>query len=199
MKTIVQFGPRDHGRAVTSEDLNGAHYQEGFRYEVIEGRLYVSPLPNVPHDVLVEWLQDCLKAYSRSNPTVINYVSSHPRVFVPGNEEITAPEPDLAAYADFPTYGNVAATHWSDLQPLWVAEVVSEDDPDKDLVRNVELFRQAPSIREYWILDPVTISGHLRMLVYRRRGLRWQKAIVINEGETYEARFPPGFSLILNP
>jgi Uma2 family endonuclease len=39
-----------------------------------------------------------------------------------------------------------------------VGEVVWEDDPDKDLVRNVELYLQVPSIREYWVLDPLPDS-----------------------------------------
>ena len=36
---------------------------------------------------------------------------------------------------------------------MLVAEVLSGEDPDKDLVRNVELYFQVPSIKEYWLFD----------------------------------------------
>jgi Uma2 family endonuclease len=199
MKTLLKLGPGDKGRSLSWEEFRSAHYQEGFRYELIEGKLYVSPHPNVPHDILVEWLKDLLKAYARSHPTLINYVSGHPRVFVLENEEITAPEPDLAAYPDYPSYANSASIRWSDLNPVLVAEVVSQDDPEKDLVRNVELYRQVASIREYWILDPRSDAGQLQLIVYRRGGQSWQKPMIVDEGETYTARCLPGFSLILDP
>ena len=58
------FGPADHGRAVTDAELAGARWVEGYHYEVIDGRLYVSPLPELPHDDLVEWLADLLRAHA---------------------------------------------------------------------------------------------------------------------------------------
>src|SRR5438105_339381 len=109
MKTLLKLGPGDKGRTLSWEEFCSAHWQEGFRYELIGGKLYVSPSPNVPHEFLVEWLSDLLKAYSRANPSVINHVSSHPRLFVPDNEDVTAPEPDLAAYSGYPTYANSAS------------------------------------------------------------------------------------------
>jgi len=199
MKTLLKLGPADQGRSLSWEEFRSAHWQEGFRYELIKGKLYVSPYPNVPHNLLLEWISDRLKAYARSNPSVINYVSTQPRVFVPDPEDVTAPQPDLAAYADVPTYANANSIQWSDLNPVLVVEVVSQDDPDKDLVRNVELYRQVASIREYWILDPRSDAGQLQLIVYRRRGQNWQKPIVVDEGEIYSARCLPGFSLILDP
>ena len=52
MSTIVRFGPLDHGRRVSGEELAGARWQEGYTYEVIDGRLYVSPVPNLPQEQL---------------------------------------------------------------------------------------------------------------------------------------------------
>ena len=71
-------------------------------YELIDGRLYVSPLPNLPHDDLLEWIQRGASHLLRGRPEVIDRISTHGRVFVPGRPPSTCPEPDLAAYHDYP-------------------------------------------------------------------------------------------------
>src|SRR5438128_23814 len=133
MTTILKLGPADHGRELSREEFETAHYQEGFRYELIGGKLYVSPLPNLPHDCLLTWLEDQLKAYARQQPALVNYLSTHPRVFVPGHDELTSPEPDLAAFQDFPFHIPIPQRDWRSISPFLVVEIVSEDDPDKDL------------------------------------------------------------------
>lgn len=198
MATLLQLGPADHGRLLSWEEFASAYYSEGFRYELIEGRLYVSPEANLPHDCLVEWLDKKLESFAQSQPAIVNYVSTHPRVFVPGEEETTAPEPDLAAYQDFPYHIPIQQRNWRQVNPLLVVEVVSVDDPDKDLVRNVALYEQVPSIREYWIVDPRTDARFPDLLVYRRRGQRWQRPNRIAGGGIYTTKLLPGFSLVLD-
>ena len=61
------------------------------------------------------------------------------------------------------------------------------------------LFLQVPSIKEYWILDPRDDPDRPTMLVYRRRGLRWQNVIEVAFGESYRTRLLPGFELLLDP
>jgi Uma2 family endonuclease len=88
---------------------------------------------------------------------------------------------------------------WRDVSPLLVAEVVSPDNAEKDLVRNVELYLAVPSIKEYWILDPRDDPDRPTLRVYRRRGARWQKPIDLAFGDTYTTRLLPGFTLTVNP
>jgi Uma2 family endonuclease len=88
---------------------------------------------------------------------------------------------------------------WQDVSPVLVAEVLSEDTADKDLVRNLGLYLQVPSIREYWILDPRASPDHPALTVYRRRGRRWQRPINVPAGGTYSTRLLPDFSLLLDP
>ncbi len=156
MKTILKLGPRDQGRALPLEDFEAARYRRGFQYELIEGRLYATPVPSLPHDCLAEWVANEVRAYARLHRGVIEYITTRARVFLPGKPNVTAPEPDLAVYDAFPSHVPVRQRDWRTVSPVLVIEVVSEDDPDKDLVRNVELYRQVPSIREYWIIDPWT-------------------------------------------
>lgn len=53
MSTVqLKFGPADHNRPLTLDDFESAEYERGFKYEIIDGRLYVSPLPNPPENIL---------------------------------------------------------------------------------------------------------------------------------------------------
>jgi Uma2 family endonuclease len=199
MATVLVLTPADHGRPISREDFEASRGQGGYGYELIDGKVYVSPLPNLPHDSILEWLLDALKAYSRAHPEILNYVSPKARVYVPGRVEATSPEPDLAAYRDFPRHLPIRERSWEHVSPLLVAEIVSEDDPGKDLERNVEIYVQVPSIREYWILDPRADADHPTLTVYRRRGRRWQNPIAVEPGETYATKLLPGLELLLDP
>jgi Uma2 family endonuclease len=189
----------DHGKRLSLEEFESADAQEGFRYEIIHGRLEVSPIPDLPHERLLKWLGKILDAYTEGHPEVINQVFGPARVFVPDIEEgVTAPEPDLACYHDFPLHLPEEAVHWQDVSPLVVVEVISPDNADKDLTRNVPLYLRVPSIREYWIVDPRESYGCPTLTVYRRRGSRWQNPIRVRAGGTYTTRLLPGFSLDLD-
>jgi Uma2 family endonuclease len=199
MATAIVFGPADHGRLVTREEFGEAQFREGFRYEVIDGRLYVAAMPNPPHGVLQEWLHEALILYKRAHPEVINFVASAVGVPVAARERLTVPAPDLAAFHDFPRQEDWENTRWDDVSPVLVIEVVSENDPGKDLTRNVELYLEVPSIREYWVIDPRPNPREPTLTVYRRRGARWQRPIVVPFGETYTTRLLPGFELVIDP
>jgi Uma2 family endonuclease len=199
MATVTKIGPADHGRPMTLEEFLAGSYDEGYKYELIDGKLYVSPEPDLPQGLVERWLFRKLDRYSDEHPEVLNWVYSKTRVFVPGRRRVTCPEPDLAAYHDFPLDADYRDIRWQDVSPVLVVEVLSEGDPGKDLVRNVELYLQVPSIREYWILDSRDDPNHPSLLVYRRRGQRWQRPLNVAPGETYTTRLLPGFELILDP
>ena len=199
MQTLLNLRPGDHGRRLTLEEFTTASAEEGYHYELIRGRLYVSPLPNAPAGELDNWVHERLLEYALTHPEVINAVRAKARVFVPDEPEATAPEPDCAAYHDYPRHLPLRELRWQDVSPVLVVEVLSDDDPDKDLVRNLELYLQVPSIREYWIIDGREDPDHPVMLVYRRRGQRWQNVIRIAAGDTYETRLLPEFRLLLDP
>src|SRR5262249_43456537 len=183
MTTALILGPADHGRPMTLREFESAPAREGYRYEIIDGKGSVSPVPNLPHEILCTWIKNLLDDYAREHPEVINFISTKPRVVIPEREEETSPEPDLATYHDFPLDRPLKELAWEEVSPILVVEVVSEDDPDKDLVRNVELYLEVPSIREYWILDPRRDPDAPSFLVYRRRGQHWQRVIEIAPGE----------------
>src|SRR5262245_37263789 len=95
MKTRLRLTPADKGRPLSLEEFLDSEQEEGARYELIEGRLEVSPLPELTHEELSEWLVEVLRTYARACPSAINKVKAPARVFVPnGDDEVTAPEPD---------------------------------------------------------------------------------------------------------
>jgi Uma2 family endonuclease len=197
MRTQLYLTPRDRGRPLTLEEFEHADSREGFHYELIDGKLEVSPIPNLPHECIRDWLKDNLCDYMLLHPAILQEVKAPARVFVPRRRRTTAPEPDVAAYARFPHHLPIAQRRWQDVSPILVAEILSEGTVEKELVRNLHLYLRVPSIREYWILDPRADADQPTLLVYRRRGRRWQRPITVPGGGTYATRLLPGFTLTL--
>jgi len=194
----TQLTLADHGKRLSLDEFETAAFQEGYKYELIDGRLYVSPAANEPEDWNQAWIYDLLREYSRDHPRVINRVSFGARVFVPDRRPTTCPEPDVAAYHDYPVGAARRYLNWRMVSPVLVVEVLCDSDPHKDLVRNVDLYLQVPSIREYWIIDSRVDPDEPTLIVHRRRGDKW----VTREyqyGQTYTTKLLPGFSLRIDP
>jgi Uma2 family endonuclease len=197
MSTVLKLGPADHGRPMSPDEFLAGDYTEGYHYELIKGKLYVSPLPNFPEDWVERWIMRKLDGYSRAHPEVVNYVTPKARVFLPESAEVSAPEPDVAAYRDVPLE-RPSEIRWEEVSPILVVEVISHDDPDKDLVRNAELYLQVPSIQEYWLFDNREAAERPTLRRHRRRGKRWAVKDFA-AGETYTTKLLPGFELLIDP
>lgn len=197
MKTVLQLGPADHGRPLNEGDFYSADFEPGHKYELIHGRVDVSPLPNLPADIIENWLLDRLKAYARAHPEVINHVTNKARVHAGDREDVSNPEPDIAAYADFP-HDRRFTIRWQDISPILVVEVLDPDNPEKDTVRNVDVYHSVASIREYWIVDIRAGADRPSLIVRRRHGRGWRVKTVAF-GETYETKLLPGFALVVDP
>jgi Uma2 family endonuclease len=193
-----KLGPADHGRPMTLEEFMAGDYIEGYHYELIDGKLYVSPEANLSEYRVDDWINFKLKLYAHYHPEVINFVANKARVFVPGRQRVTAPEPDAAAYRDYPLDLPWDSVRWEDVSPVLVVEVLSPDNPEKDLVRNVDLYLQVPSIKEYWLFDTRDGSEQFRLQVRRRHGRRW-RLLEFGPGETYTTKLLPDFTLIVAP
>lgn len=198
MAIDLKLGPADHGRPMSLDEFLAGDYEEGHQYELIDGELYVTPLPDPSQNVWDSWLFGKMYLYSLDHPQWVNYVTNKARVFVPGRLGITTPEPDLAAYRGFPLDRPLREIHWQRVSPLLVGEIVSEDDPDKDWIRNVELYLLVPSIKEYWVVDPRADPDHPSLIVHRRHGKKW-RVLEVAPGETYTTKLLPGFKLRLDP
>src|SRR5689334_8013703 len=130
MATVLKIGPTHHGHPMTLAEFQASDYEECYQYELIDGKLYVSPQANQPQNRVEEWIGGKLFLYSQQYPAIINYVSSKARVFVPGRRRVTCPEPDRTAYHNFPLHLPFEQVRWQDVSPVLVVEVLSLDDPD---------------------------------------------------------------------
>jgi Uma2 family endonuclease len=194
----TRLGPRDRGLPMTFDEFMRANYEEGYEYELIDGELYVLPTPNLPQNRIENWIGIKLQQYSLQHPEVINYVTNKARVIVSERPRATVPEPDQAAYRNFPLDAPWKKIRWQDVSPILVVEVVSRDDPYKDLVRNVKLYLQVPSIQEYWLIDPRKNPEHPTFRVHRRQRKKW-RILQPAFGEVYTTKLLPGFALIIDP
>jgi Uma2 family endonuclease len=200
VRTQLYLTPKDQGRPLSLEEFQHADSKEGYHYELIDGRLEVSPLPNFPHEYFRKLIERLLDRYAEQYPKVVRRVHAPARVFVPGRRATTAPEPDVAAYRDFPIDLPPSRIHWQDISPILVVEVLSEDNADKDLVHNRRLYLEVPSIQEYWVVDLRKDADRPELLVNRRRGARWQRPVHVSSGQVYTTPLLPAFVLTLaNP
>ncbi len=200
MKTALRLGPADHGTRLGLEELQEAEQEEGYKYELIYGRLYVSPLPRLSTNDIEDWILGLLKGYAHVHPAIINFVTNKARVFTPSSDEVSVPEPDIAAYKDYPSLARRRrrAVEWHMVSPILVVEVISEDDPGKDLVRNPPLYLSVPSIKEYWVVETRPRVYEPSLIVHRRHRGAW-RVVNVPFGGTYTTRLLPGFTLHLDP
>jgi Uma2 family endonuclease len=194
----LKLGPADHGRSISLGEFDEAGFEPGVKYEIIDGRLYVSTEPNPAENALQNWLFINLMLYARHRPDVINYVAVQSRLFIHSRSNPTVPEPDLAVYCDWPRDRPLKQLHWRDLEPILVVEVLVEGDAVKDLERNRELYLDAPSIREYWILDGRENPDEPTLIQNRRHGKRWVERS-FPYGSTFTTKLLPEFSLVIDP
>jgi Uma2 family endonuclease len=194
----LKFGPADHGRPVTADELEDAEYTSGFKYEIINGSLYVSPEATFAENRLENWLRDRLLAYSWTRPDVLNYLASKGRVFLPTRVRATVPEPDLAAYANVPLHLPAREVNWEDISPMLVVEVLVDGDIHKDLTRNPALYLRVPSIQEYWVVNGAVDPDRPSLICHRRSRRKW--VVSVHEyGSLFVPPLLPGFELLIDP
>lgn len=192
---VLHLGPRDEGRVLTHEAFCGAEWEPGYRYELVAGRLAVTPAPNLPNAHVEVWFSDVLKEYARRRPDVLARVMPISRVLTRRLGADTDVQPDVAAYRTFPA--DMRSARWEETSPTLVVEVISEGHESKDLVRNRELYGLVPSIEEYWIVDPLVEPAPSMLVLARGPDGGWLERPVA-PGGTYRTDLLPGLEVDLS-
>lgn len=120
---------------------------DGNKYEVIYGELFVTPAPTEGHENIVARLSDILTHFVRAESLGRVY---HPRAVVRfrGSEA----EPDLFIREE----RLHPASDWDDAPPpLLVVEVLSPTTRHRDLGPKRKFYLEAGAA-EYWVIDPET-------------------------------------------
>ncbi len=195
--TRLKLDALDYGRKLALSEFDEAEFAPGFHYEIIEGKLYVSPAPNRPESVLEMWLRDKLIDYKFRNPKIIGSIATRGRVFVSSEHRATVPEPDIAVYVPA-EYASIRDLRWEDYAPFIVVEVLVGGDAFKDLTRNPKLYLRLKEIREYWVLNGSVSPDEPTLIVHARSGRRWT-VTQYPYGSTYTTKLLPGFELLVDP
>ena len=129
---------------------------DGNKYELIDGELFVTPVPAPAHEEILARLSAILLGYVTEHRLGRVY---HPRSVVRfrGSEV----EPDLLVRQP----GSSANTPWEEMPtPMLVVEVVSPFTRRRDHMHKREFYEKA-GVPEYWIID-----GDAREICVVKRG-----------------------------
>ena len=119
---------------------------DGNRYEIIDGVLYVTPAPRAVHQSAISWLIDPIWPYARAHGLVPMTSPADIRF-----SDRSVVQPDLFV---FPKPAASRLQEWSDITSLVLAiEVLSPRTARRDRIVKRRLY-QAQRIPDYWIVDP---------------------------------------------
>jgi Uma2 family endonuclease len=118
---------------------------DGNKYELVNGELFVTPAPSVDHETILARLSRLLEPYVAEHNLGLVY---HPRaVFRFKDSEV---EPDLMVRQP----AQHKHTAWELVpRPTLIVEVLSDSTRRRDRLQKREFYAVA-EIPEYWIIDP---------------------------------------------
>jgi Uma2 family endonuclease len=181
----LRLGPRSAGLLLTTAEFDRARLQEGWRYELINGVLVVSPTPSRqerdPNETLGHWLR--------------NYQEGHPH----GSAlDATLPEEEIETKEnrrrmDRAIWAGLGRVPEERDAPTIAVEFVSKGkiNQERDYLAKRAEFREI-GVREYWVVDRFRRC----LTAYRFAGEK-DEELHIPEDQTYETPLLPGFVLPL--
>ena len=120
---------------------------DGYRYEIICGELYMSPAPNTGHQLTSGELEYALQSFVRQRElgTVLHAPCD---LILPGGSPV---QPDILFVSKT---GNAIITPEAVRgAPDLIIEILSPSNADHDRERKYNLYEQA-GVVEYWLVDP---------------------------------------------
>jgi Uma2 family endonuclease len=156
---------------------------EGTLAELIDGEIFMSAAPRMPHQGVILNLAFAFKAFAdrgRSGRVVLSPMDVH----LPTGDIV---EPDLI----FVRQENIAIIQdWVRGAPDLLVEVLSPSHPERDLIVKRDLYARN-GVGEYWIVDPADRSVQILRLVLGR----YEPAGYRRGNQTLGTVFMPGFEL----
>ena len=174
---------------MTVDHLESIPYDEWHRYELIEGELYVSCAPGIPHQLVLHQLQRKLGNYLEENP-LGTLVPGPGAVFDKYNSVI----PDVV-FVRNERWGAIIAKDRFNAAPDLVIEIVSPGSTKYS--RDFNLKRKVYSkfgVPEYWIVDCWSRS----VLIFRLEDNTLKEVSKFRETDAIESAIFPGLSLKLS-
>jgi len=173
---------------MTVDDLDGMP-EDGNRYEVIEGELFVSRAPGLPHQLVTANIIGCFLKYLEGNP--IGRIVPTPGLIL---SKYSGVIPDLVFYSHA-RGKEIIANDRLNASPEIVIEILSpgRENISRDRIAKRQLYARH-AVGEYWIVD----SENRSVEVYRLQNQSLEMAAVL--GNNDEVTFPslPGFACPLS-
>jgi Uma2 family endonuclease len=177
------------GPLLTVADLDVYPDDDGNRYELIGGELFVSRAPGIPHQRVLNNLQ----------VELTNYLKAHPvGIVVPGAGAIfsdyDAVIPDIALVRNERWDQVVTGEKFTGAVDL-VIEILSPgtQNRQRDLSAKRELYGKY-GVEEYWIVD----SENRSVLIFRLHGEILEESANLTENDELTSSILPGFLLPVN-
>jgi Uma2 family endonuclease len=159
---------------------------DGNRYEIVEGALFVTPPPRKRHQKAAGTIHALLWIYLESNPIGECYMA-------PLDVKLsrkTVVEPDILFVSRDRV--EIATEEGLIAAPDLVVEVLSKSTRHRDLGAKRRTYAKN-GVREYWIVDP----DHRRVDVYTLQRGSLVKRVHATSGEVASPLVLPGFSVPL--
>jgi Uma2 family endonuclease len=174
---------------MTIDDLEAIPYDEWHRFELIEGELYVSCAPGIPHQLVLHNLQMELGSYLRQNPIGI-LVPGPGAVFDKYNSVI----PDIV-FVRKERWDSIVAKARFNAAPDLVIEIVSPGSTNRS--RDFKLKRKVYGkfgVPEYWAVECWSQS----VTVFRLAGNTLEEVTTLRRNHQLQSPIFPGLSLKLS-
>jgi Uma2 family endonuclease len=169
----------------TSADL-ALMPDDGNRYEVIEGDLYVSKQPSSDHQFICGQLFRYFQEWSEQSGAGAAFIA--PGLVFADDDDVA---PDVLWVSHERLKGALDAAGHFTRAPELVVEVLSPGKRNeyRDRVAKLKLYSRR-GVSEYWIVDWVQRTVE----VYRREGDALKPAAVLHSDDALESPVLPGFS-----
>ena len=188
-KRTTHIGPADNGRRMSLNDFDRASTVDGFIYELGNGVIEVSDIPNFDHILIQEFLRDEIAYYKRLVADVVKYVGTGDSSKLLIEANVSERHADLAIYC---TENPGLAQPWDVWVPEIVVEIVSESSRKRDYgVKPAEYLTFG--CKEYWLIDPAKNV----VVIHSRVGGKWQIKS-LSTRQKHKTHILPGFVLDVN-
>ena len=172
-------------KRLTIADLDAMPTDDGNRYEIIEGELFVSTSPGLTHQIVLSNLIFLIRRFLETNP--IGMVVPTPGLIL---SEYSGVSPDVVFFLDEQRDTIVTGERLTGL-PALVIEIVSPGSANirRDRVAKLQLYAKH-RVPEYWIVDPKNL------IVEKYVGLNLFQTL--QQDEELSTSALPGFSCRLS-
>jgi Uma2 family endonuclease len=183
----LRLGPRSAGLLLTPKEFDRASGIQGWRYELINGVLVVSPTPSRkerhPNELLGHWLWSYREQHPQGSALDMTLQE----------EEIETRQGQDRRRVDRAIWAGLGRDPEEGEVPTIVAEFVSAGkvNQERDYIVKRAEYREI-GVRQYWVIDRFK-----RTLTVYTFGGEQDEERVIAEGMTFETPLLPGFVLDL--